>query len=148
MINKAEKMGSGIFTDSADPRLTKIGKALRKTSLDELPQLFNVLKGDMSLIGPRPVPLVALDGYDHSDTRRLEVKPGITGWAQVNGRNILTWPEKVEKDIYYINHISFLLDLKILFKTGKLLLTREGVYSDRYSKLIEKNRYNTGPKEL
>lgn len=137
MVQNAESVGSGIFTDAVDPRITRIGGYLRKTSLDELPQLINVFKGDMSVIGPRPVPLVKLDRYDHSDTRRLAVKPGITGWAQVNGRNTLTWPEKIERDLYYIRNISFLLDMKIIFKTLKYLVSREGVYSGRYRHLVE-----------
>jgi undecaprenyl phosphate N,N'-diacetylbacillosamine 1-phosphate transferase len=139
MVDNAEKIGSGIFTDTVDPRITRVGRLLRNTSLDELPQLLNVFKGDMSLIGPRPVPFVRLDGYDHSDTRRLVVKPGISGWAQVNGRNTLTWPEKIEKDMYYIEHISFLLDVKIVIKTVGYLVTRKGIYSGRYRNLVNQH---------
>lgn len=98
-------------------RITVIGSWLRKTSIDELPQLINVLKGDMSLIGPRPLLVEYLKLYDQRQMRRHEVRPGVTGWAQVNGRNSITWREKFEYDIWYVDHINFLLDLKILFLT-------------------------------
>jgi undecaprenyl phosphate N,N'-diacetylbacillosamine 1-phosphate transferase len=111
-------------------RLTKIGKFLRSTSLDELPQLINVLKGDMSLIGPRPLLVEYLPIYNKHQTRRHEVRPGITGWAQVNGRNAISWQEKFELDIYYINHLSFLLDMRIFFKTAVILFNRAGIYKD------------------
>ncbi len=137
MVDNAQKIGSGIFTDSVDPRITRVGRFLRNTSLDELPQLINVFNGDMSLIGPRPVPFVPLDGYDHADTRRLAVRPGITGWAQVNGRNTLTWPQKIEKDLFYTEHLSFLLDIKILFRTVAYIVTRKGIYSGRYRQLVK-----------
>ena len=139
MVFGAEYMNSGVFTDSADPRITKVGHILRRTSFDELPQIINIFLGDMSFIGPRPVPLVTLDNYDHSDTRRLAVKPGITGWAQVNGRNSLTWPEKIEKDLYYIQNISLKLDIKIFFMTIMSILTGKGIYSGRYRKMVENN---------
>ncbi len=108
-------------------RLTSIGKFIRKTSLDELPQLFNVLIGDMSLVGPRPLLIQYLQLYDKKQKRRHEVKPGITGWAQVNGRNAITWEQKFEYDVWYVDNLSFLLDMKILFLTLKKVLIREGI---------------------
>lgn len=138
MIDNAEKMGTGLTTAQNDPRITRVGKILRKTSIDELPQLINVLKGDMSFIGPRPAPVHHLKQYNENERQRLKVLPGITGWAQVNGRNILTWPERIEKDIWYVNNISFLLDLKIAFKTIKVVLLSEGVYSGRNDAKVAK----------
>lgn len=138
MIDNAEKMGTGLTTAQNDPRITRVGKILRKASIDELPQLINVLKGDMSFIGPRPAPVHHLKQYNENERQRLKVLPGITGWAQVNGRNILTWPERIEKDIWYVNNISFLLDLKIAFKTIKVVLFSEGVYSGRNDAKVAK----------
>ena len=110
-----------------EERLTPFGRSLRRTSLDELPQLWNVLKGDMSLVGPRPLLLQYVPLYDERQRRRLDVRPGITGWAQVNGRNALSWPEKFELDIWYVDHRSLWLDAKILFMTVKKILAREGI---------------------
>ena len=100
-----------------DQRITKVGKIIRKTSLDELPQLFNVLKGDMALIGPRPLKPSYLQLYNKEQMRRHDLRPGITGWAQVNGRNAISWTKKFELDVWYVDHVSFLLDIKILIKT-------------------------------
>lgn len=111
-------------------RLTKVGKWVRSTSLDELPQLINVLKGDMSLIGPRPLLIKYLPLYSETQKRRHEVKPGITGWAQVNGRNAISWNKKFEYDVWYVDHLSFLLDCKIVWKTIKKVIIREGISSD------------------
>ncbi len=111
-------------------RLQGIGKIIRQTSLDELPQLFNVLKGDMSFIGPRPLLPEYLPLYNKTQKKRHLVKPGITGWAQVNGRNAISWEEKFEYDIWYVEHISFLLDMKILWLTLLKVLKRDGVSSD------------------
>lgn len=108
-------------------RLTKIGSFVRKTSLDEIPQLLNVIKGDMSLIGPRPLLPQYLSLYSDFQNRRHEVKPGITGWAQVNGRNAISWDTKFELDVWYVDHISFFLDLKILFKTILKVVKSEGI---------------------
>lgn len=108
-------------------RLTSIGAFVRKTSLDEIPQLINVLKGDMSLIGPRPLLPQYLELYNAEQKRRHEVKPGITGWAQVNGRNAISWERKFELDVYYVDNISFLLDVKIFFLTIKKVFVREGI---------------------
>ena len=113
-----------------EKRLTKIGKFIRSTSVDELPQLFNVLKGDMSLIGPRPLLPHYLPLYSKEQARRHEVRPGITGWAQVNGRNAISWTKKFELDVWYVDHCSFLLDLKIIFLTVKKVFVREGISSD------------------
>ena len=110
-------------------RLTKIGKFIRKTSLDEIPQLLNVIKGDMSLIGPRPLLTDYLHLYNDFQNRRHEVKPGITGWTQVNGRNGISWNQKFEYDVWYVDHISFALDMKILLKTIVKVLKREGINS-------------------
>lgn len=108
-------------------RLTKIGNFVRKTSLDEIPQLLNVIKGDMSLIGPRPLLPQYLELYNDFQMRRHEVKPGITGWAQVNGRNAISWQKKFEYDVWYVDNISFALDVKIFFLTLKKVFVREGI---------------------
>ena len=110
-------------------RLTKVGKFIRSTSLDELPQLINVLKGDMALVGPRPVLPQYLPLYSPQQARRHEVRPGITGWAQVNGRNAISWQQKFEYDVWYVDHLSFLVDIKILFFTLKKVFKREGINS-------------------
>jgi len=110
-------------------RLTKVGKFIRKTSLDELPQLWNVLKGDMSFIGPRPLLIPYLPLYNDFQKRRHEVRPGITGWAQVNGRNAISWEEKFEHDVWYVDHISLPLDVRIILKTIQKVFKREGISS-------------------
>lgn len=111
-------------------RLTKIGRFVRATSMDELPQLINVLKGDMALVGPRPLLVKYLPLYSPEQARRHEVRPGITGWAQVHGRNAISWAEKFELDVWYVDHCSFALDLKIVFLTIKKVLVREGISSE------------------
>ena len=108
-------------------RLTKVGRFIRSTSIDELPQLINVLKGDMALIGPRPLLPQYLPLYSKEQARRHEVRPGITGWAQVNGRNAISWTRKFELDVWYVEHCSFLLDLKIMLLTVKKVFTKEGI---------------------
>ena len=113
-----------------DLRLTKVGKFIRSTSIDELPQLINVLKGDMSLIGPRPLLPQYLSLYSAEQKKRHNVRPGITGWAQINGRNAISWNRKFELDVWYVDNCSFLLDLKILFLTIKKVFVREGISSD------------------
>lgn len=110
-------------------RLTRFGKALRATSLDELPELWNILKGDMSLIGPRPLLVKYLPLYNESQRRRHDVKPGLTGWAQVNGRNAITWEQRFAYDVYYVRHISFWMDLKILFQTVAVVFRHSGISS-------------------
>ena len=111
-------------------RLTKFGRLLRSTSLDELPELFNILKGDMSVVGPRPLLVRYLPLYNEHQKHRHDVRPGFTGWAQCNGRNAISWEEKFDLDVYYIRHVSFLLDLKVIFKTIKIVLFREGISSN------------------
>ena len=113
-----------------EERLTKVGRFVRSTSIDELPQLFNVLKGDMALIGPRPLLPQYLPLYNKVQARRHEVRPGITGWAQCHGRNAISWTKKFELDVWYVDHCSFLLDLKIIFLTMKKVLAREGISSE------------------
>ena len=124
-----------------EKRLTAVGKFVRKTSLDELPQMINVLKGDMSIVGPRPLLVEYLPLYNQQQRRRHEVKPGITGWAQVNGRNALDWPERFACDVWYVDHISFALDIKILFLTVVKVFKAEGVSSGT-SVTMEKFRGN------
>jgi lipopolysaccharide/colanic/teichoic acid biosynthesis glycosyltransferase len=110
-------MGAGYAVNEGDARITRAGRVLRRLSLDELPQLWNVVRGDMSMIGPRPTLRYQVERYDDRQRRRLDVKPGITGWAQVHGRAALPWAERIELDIFYVEHRSPLLDLKILLKT-------------------------------
>lgn len=111
-------------------RMTKFGKTLRTTSLDELPELFNIIKGDMSIVGPRPLLVRYLPRYSERQARRHEVRPGLTGWAQVNGRNLVSWEEKFENDVYYVDHISFLMDMKIIFKTFSVVFGHKGISID------------------
>ena len=111
-------------------RITKVGQFVRKTSLDEIPQLFNVLKGDMSLIGPRPLLIQYLPLYNDEQSRRHNVRPGITGWAQVNGRNTVPWPQRFALDVWYVDNMSFLLDLKILWQTVLKVIKRDGISSE------------------
>lgn len=124
-MNDKKDTGGNLLPDAQ--RLTKIGSFVRKTSLDEIPQLFNVLKGDMSLIGPRPLLVQYLELYSEFQNRRHEVKPGITGWAQVNGRNAISWNTKFELDVWYVDHVSFSLDFKILLKTFLKVVKSEGI---------------------
>lgn len=124
-MNDKKDIAGNLLSD--EERLTNIGKFVRKTSLDELPQLWNVIQGDMSLVGPRPLLPEYLSLYDKNQRRRHEVKPGITGWAQVNGRNAISWQQKFEYDVWYVDHLSFLLDIKILFLTMKKVFIREGI---------------------
>ena len=129
MIVGAEHQGTGLLIVDRDPRITRVGRFLRRFSLDELPNLVNVLEGDMSVVGPRPTVQVQVDRYTAHQRRRLEVRPGITGWAQVNGRTSLSWPERIELDVWYVDHRSLALDLRILARTAKLLVTGHGLYS-------------------
>jgi len=117
MVVGAEQLGSGFAVDRGDPRITRLGRFLRRTSIDELPQLWNVLRGDMSVIGPRPTLRYQVEQYDQHQRRRLEVKPGLTGWAQVNGRAALPWPERIELDVWYVEHRSPRVDAQILLRT-------------------------------
>ena len=118
-------------------RLTGFGKKLRSTSLDELPELFNILKGDMAVVGPRPLLVRYLPRYNAHQARRHEVRPGFTGYAQVNGRNSITWEDKFDKDVYYVDHVTFLGDWKIIFQTVKTVVKREGISSDTSATMEE-----------
>ncbi|AUC79549.1 lipid carrier--UDP-N-acetylgalactosaminyltransferase [Nonlabens sp. MB-3u-79] len=124
-MNDKKDVNGNLLAD--DQRLTKVGQIIRKTSFDEIPQLLNVIKGDMSIVGPRPLLPQYLKLYSKQQARRHEVKPGITGWAQVNGRNAISWEEKFQLDVWYVEHQSFLLDLKIIFKTFKKVFVSEGI---------------------
>lgn len=128
MVVGAEFVGAGMAVDVGDQRITRVGALLRRTSIDELPNLVNVLRGEMSLIGPRPTLPSQVEAYDARQRRRLDVKPGITGWAQVNGRASLPWSERIELDIHYVEHRSLRLDALILGRTLRLLLTGGGLY--------------------
>jgi lipopolysaccharide/colanic/teichoic acid biosynthesis glycosyltransferase len=139
MNNKCDASGN-ILPDAE--RLTSIGRFIRKTSLDELPQLINVLKGDMSLVGPRPLLVEYLPLYNEHQKRRHEVKPGITGWAQVNGRNAISWKEKFELDVWYVDHCSFGLDMKILWLTILKVFKREGINQAGQATVEKFNGYN------
>lgn len=133
MIENAEKKGSGIFTSDGDPRITKIGKFLRKTSLDELPQIINIIKGEMSFVGPRPpVPYhpYEYDKYSERQVKRFSMKPGVTGMAQAYGRNTLTWDERIVFDVKYVESVTFLLDCKIIVKTILSVIKKENIYRD------------------
>jgi lipopolysaccharide/colanic/teichoic acid biosynthesis glycosyltransferase len=121
MVVGAEKVGAGYAVDRGDPRITRVGRILRRLSLDELPQLWNVVRGDMSLIGPRPTLRYQVDQYDEHQRHRLDVKPGITGWAQIHGRAKLSWAERIELDLWYVEHRSTLVDAKILLQTPRAL---------------------------
>ncbi|MEA2307263.1 MAG: hypothetical protein QOH43_4543 [Solirubrobacteraceae bacterium] len=128
MVAGAEHLGAGLAVNEGDARITRVGALLRLTSIDELPNLVNVLRGDMTLIGPRPTVPVQVAQYTPRQMGRLAVKPGLTGWAQVNGRNALPWSERIELDLHYIEHRSLRLDLEILRRTAAVLLKREGAY--------------------
>ena len=129
MAENSEHTGSGVYSDRNDSRVTKVGRILRATSLDELPQLWNILRGDMSFIGPRP-PLTyhpwPIDRYSKEQLRMFRVRPGITGWAQVHGRRELEWHERLRLNVWYANHVSFALDMKIIFLTVGVLLSGKG----------------------
>jgi lipopolysaccharide/colanic/teichoic acid biosynthesis glycosyltransferase len=122
MVVGAEKLGAGLAVNRGDPRITRAGKLLRRLSLDELPQLWNVVRGDMSMIGPRPTLRYQVEQYDERQRRRLDVKPGITGWAQIHGRASLPWAERIELDLWYVDHRSPKTDLLILLRTPLALL--------------------------
>jgi lipopolysaccharide/colanic/teichoic acid biosynthesis glycosyltransferase len=128
MVTGAEHIGAGLAIDEGDTRITRVGALLRRTSIDELPNLVNVLRGEMSLVGPRPTLQVQVDRYTDRQRRRLDVRPGLTGWAQVNGRASLPWPERIELDIFYLEHATLRLDLKILALSARMAIAGHGLY--------------------
>ena len=131
MVVGAEKQGAGILCLKNDPRVTTLGRILRRYSLDELPQLFNVLRGDMSLIGPRPGLAYQIKEYTPFQRRRLTVLPGISGWAQVNGRNAITWDERITRDVEYVERLSFTMDLRILLRTLGAVLKSDSLIAEK-----------------
>ena len=128
MVTRRRAMGAGLAVDEGDTRITRVGRLLRRTSLDELPNLVNVLRGEMAIVGPRPTVPVQVDRYTERQRGRLAVSPGITGWAQVNGRAALPWDERIELDLWYIEHRSWRLDLRILWRTARMVLGGDGLY--------------------
>jgi lipopolysaccharide/colanic/teichoic acid biosynthesis glycosyltransferase len=128
MVAGAEFAGAGLAIQAGDDRITRLGALLRRYSLDELPNLWNVLRGEMSIVGPRPTVDVQVQQYTPRQRGRLAVKPGITGWAQVNGRASLPWPQRIELDLFYVEHRSLALDVKILARTGRMVLSGQGLY--------------------
>jgi len=128
MVSGAEHIGAGMAVDEGDTRITRVGAFLRRTSIDELPNLINVLRGEMSLVGPRPTLQVQADAYTDRQRLRLDVRPGLSGWAQVNGRASLPWPERIELDLWYLEHASLRLDLRILFLSARMAVTGHGLY--------------------
>lgn len=131
MVHGAQSVGSGLYVTRNDPRITRVGRILRRFSLDEFPQLWNVLAGEMSLVGPRPTLPYQAAYYTERQARRFRMCPGITGWSQVCGRNALSWPERLEKDAWYVDHFSLRLDARILFRTLRVCLCGEGLYAQR-----------------
>jgi lipopolysaccharide/colanic/teichoic acid biosynthesis glycosyltransferase len=128
MVHGAEFTGAGLAIEEGDDRITRLGRFLRRYSLDELPNLWNVLRGEMSIIGPRPTLQVQVDQYTERERGRLAVKPGITGWAQVNGRASLPWSERIELDLWYVEHRTLALDFEILVRTVRMVVTGQGLY--------------------
>jgi lipopolysaccharide/colanic/teichoic acid biosynthesis glycosyltransferase len=128
MVAGAETMGAGLAVDEGDERITRLGAWLRRTSFDEVPNLINVLRGEMSLVGPRPTVQVQVDRYSERQRHRLDALPGLTGWAQVNGRASLPWHERIELDLWYVEHASLRLDLRILARTIHMAVTGHGLY--------------------
>jgi len=128
MISGAETMGAGLAINEGDSRITRLGAVLRRTSMDELPNLVNVLRGEMSIVGPRPTVQVQVDRYTERQRGRLDVLPGLTGWAQVQGRASLPWSERIELDLWYVEHVSLALDLRILWQTVRMVLGGHGLY--------------------
>lgn len=135
MTDEVDPLTGGLLPD--EQRLTRFGCFLRSTSLDELPELFNILKGDMSIVGPRPLLVRYLPRYNEKQMHRHDVRPGLTGFAQANGRNAISWEEKFDMDVYYTEHISFLFDLKVILQTVKAVICRDGINSDTCATMEE-----------
>ena len=131
MVEGADRTGSGLYVAFDDSRITRVGRFLRRFSLDELPQLLHVLVGQMSLVGPRPGLPYQLKYYSTTDALRLHVRPGLTGWSQVSGRNLIPWPDRLQRDVWYVNNFSLALDLRILLRTAVVWLSGEGLYGVR-----------------
>jgi lipopolysaccharide/colanic/teichoic acid biosynthesis glycosyltransferase len=128
MVDGAEHIGAGLAVNTGDARITRVGRLLRRTSLDELPNLVNILRGEMAIIGPRPTLPSQVAQYTERERGRLAVRPGLTGWAQVNGRASLPWPERIELDLWYIEHRSWRLDLQILWRSARMVFGGDGLY--------------------
>ena len=128
MVADAEFMGDGLAVNRGDPRITRVGAFLRRFSIDELPNLINIVRGEMAFVGPRPTIQAQVDQYTARQLRRLEVKPGLTGWAQINGRASLPWAERIELDVWYVDHKAPLLDMKIVLRTIRMLASGHGIY--------------------
>jgi lipopolysaccharide/colanic/teichoic acid biosynthesis glycosyltransferase len=128
MVDGAEHIGAGLAVNKGDARITRVGRILRRTSLDELPNLINVLRGEMAIVGPRPTLPAQVAQYTERERGRLAIRPGITGWAQVNGRTSLPWAQRIELDLWYIEHRSWRLDLKILWRSARLVVGGDGLY--------------------
>jgi len=131
MVGNADRIGTGLYVSQDDPRITRVGKLLRRFSFDELPQLLHIVAGKMSLVGPRPGLPYHLERYTAEQSRRLLLRPGLTGWSQVNGRNLLTWPERIERDVWYVDNFSLLLDARILLRTFAVWISADGLYAPR-----------------
>ena len=140
MVSDAINKGNGVYTEKDDPRITGIGRFLRNTSLDEIPQLLNILKGDMSIIGPRPTLEYQVKQYDDFQMKRLLMKPGVTGLAQIRGRNSISWPERIKHDVEYIEKWSIWLDIKILVKTVFVIFKKEGIYGGKEKFIISDDK--------
>ncbi|USG67142.1 sugar transferase [Brevibacillus ruminantium] len=147
MIRHAERQGDGFYTGQHDPRITRAGHFLRRWSLDELPQLLNILKGEMSFIGPRPTLAYQVEQYSPRQRGRLAVRPGLTGLAQVSGRNELSWPERIELDLNYVERLSLNLDLYILLRTFRVVLKKDGIYAEKEKFLLKSEKQQYSAKE-
>lgn len=137
MVENAVEIKGDFLVEKDDSRITRAGKWLRRTSFDELPQLFNILKGEMSFVGPRPTLKYQVEEYDEFQKNRLKVRPGVTGWAQINGRNEISWPERIKLDVWYVDNRSFYLDMKIILRTFIVWLKKEGIYGDKEKFIIK-----------
>lgn len=137
MVVGAEHMGAGYGMEKEDPRITRIGKWLRATSLDELPQLWNILVGAMSIVGPRPGLPYQVASYTQEQARRLSVRPGVTGWAQIHGRNEIPWSKRIQLDLWYVDNLSLAVDLSIVFRTVLVILSRSGFRQDQLASEVE-----------